>query len=129
MLYSIVDNLSSKVAFKLRQRKELAKKVQLEIHYVDGYKKKRMGSLRAIDDISVMNTCKLLFENANQRRNRIRSILIDVWKFYPHVSQVDLFSKKDDRTISLSNAIDKIRLKYGVNSMQNANALKSMMGD
>ena len=129
MLYSILRDLSNKVSFKLRQRKELAKKVQLEIHYVDGYKKKRMSSLRKIDEISVMNTCKLLFDGANQRRNRIRSILIDAWEFYPHVGQVDLFSKRDDRMRSLSNAIDKIRLKYGVNSLQNANALKSMIRD
>ena len=92
-------------------------------------KKKRMGSLKKIDEISVMNTCKLLFDGANQRRNRIRSILIDAWEFYPHVGQVDLFSKRDDRMRSLSNAIDKIRLKYGVNSLQNANALKSMIRD
>ena len=129
ILYSILRDLSNKVSFKLRQRKELAKKVQLEIHYVDGYKKKRMSSLRKIDEISVMNTCKLLFDGANQRRNRIRSILIDAWEFYPHVGQVDLFSKRDDRMRSLSNAIDKIRLKYGVNSLQNANALKSMIRD
>ena len=127
MLYSIVRDLSNKIAFKLRQRKELAKKVQLEIHYVDGHKKQRAGSLTAIDDASVMNTCRLLFKSANQRRNRIRSILIDVWEFYPHISQGDLFSNRDGRMTSLSNAIDKIRSKYGVKSLQNANALQDRM--
>ena len=127
MLYSIVRDLSNKIAFKLRQRKELARKVQLEIHYVDGHKKQRAGSLTAIDDASVMNTCRLLFKSANQRRNRIRSILIDVWEFYPHISQGDLFSNRDGRMTSLSNAIDKIRSKYGVKSLQNANALQGRM--
>ena len=129
MLYSIVRGLSNKIAFKLRQRKELAKKIQLEIHYVDGHKKQQAGSLTAIDDVSVMNTCRLLFKSANQRRNRIRSILIDVWEFHPHISQGDLFSNRDGRMTSLSNAIDKIRSKYGVNSLQNANALQDRMRD
>ena len=129
MLYSIVRDLSNKIAFKLRQRKELAKKVQLEIHYVDGHKKQQAGSLTAIDDVSVMNTCRLLFKSANQRRNRIRSILIDVWEFHPHISQGDLFSNIDGRMTPLSNAIDKIRSKYGVNSLQNANALQDRMRD
>ena len=129
MLYSIVRGLSNKIAFKLRQRKELAKKIQLEIHYVDGHKKQQAGSLTAIDDVSVMNTCRLLFKSANQRRNRIRSILIDVWEFHPHISQGDLFSNIDGRMTPLSNAIDKIRSKYGVNSLQNANALQDRMRD
>ena len=125
ILHSVLRDLSDKIAFSLRQRKKLAKKVRLDIHYVDGYKTQSMGSFNAVDDLSVMNMCKLLFNRANQRRNRIRSILIDAWNFHPYSFQQNLFSKGIDRTISLSKAVDKIRLKYGMHMLRNASVLNS----
>jgi len=107
----------------------LADKVRLEIHYVDGHKRQRMGSFTRIDDVSVMHVCKILFDGANERRNRVRALLVDVWEFRPYVSQGDLFSKRDDRIMSLSNAIDEIRSKFGVQSLQNANVLQALMCD
>ena len=92
ILHSVLRDLSDKIAFSLRQRKKLAKKVRLDIYYVDGYKSQSVGSFNAVDDLSVMNVCKLLFNRANQRRNRIRSILIDAWNFHPYFFQQDLFS-------------------------------------
>ena len=100
--------------------------MRLDIYYVDGYKTQSMGSFNAVDDLSVMNICKLLFNRANQRRNRIRSILIDAWNFHPYFFQQDLFSKEIDRTISLSKAVDKIRLKHGMHMLRNASVLKSV---
>ena len=126
ILHSVLRDLSDKIAFSLRQRKKLAKKVRLDIYYVDGYKSQSVGSFNAVDDSSVMNVCKLLFNRANQRRNRIRSILIDAWNFHPYFFQQDLFSKGIDRTISLSKAVDKIRLKHGMHMLRNASALKSV---
>ena len=126
ILHSVLRDLSDKIAFSLRQRKKLAKKVRLDIYYVDGYKSQSVGSFNAVDDLSVMNVCKLLFNRANQRRNRIRSILIDAWNFHPYSFQQDLFSKGIDRTISLSKAVDKIRLKHGMHMLRNASVLKSV---
>ena len=126
ILHSVLRDLSDKIAFSLRQRKKLAKKVRLDIYYVDGYKSQSVGSFNAVDDLSVMNVCKLLFNRANQRRNRIRSILIDAWSFHPYSFQQNLFSKGIDRTISLSKAVDKIRLKHGMHILRNASVLKSV---
>ncbi len=126
ILHSVLRDLSDKIAFSLRQRKKLAKKVRLDIYYVDGYKSQSVGSFNAVDDLSVMNVCKLLFNRANQRRNRIRSILIDAWNFHPYFFQQNLFSKGIDRTISLSKAVDKIRLKHGMHMLRNASVLKSV---
>ena len=126
ILHSVLRDLSDKIAFSLRQRKKLAKKVRLDIYYVDGYKSQSVGSFNAVDDLSVMNVCKLLFNRANQRRNRIRSILIDAWNFHPYSFQQNLFSKGIDRTISLSKAVDKIRLKHGMHILRNASVLKSV---
>ena len=126
ILHSVLRDLSDKIAFSLRQRKKLAKKVRLDIYYVDGYKSQSVGSFNAVDDLSVMNVCKLLFNRANQRRNRIRSILIDAWNFHPYSFQQNLFSKGIDRTISLSKAVDKIRLKHGMHMLRNASVLRSV---
>lgn len=126
ILHSVLRDLSDKIAFSLRQRKKLAKKVRLDIYYVDGYKSQSVGSFNAVDDLSVMNVCKLLFNRANQRRNRIRSILIDAWNFHPYSFQQNLFSKGIDRTIYLSKAVDKIRLKHGMHMLRNASVLKSV---
>ena len=129
MLHAIVKGLSDQLAFKLRQRGQLSDKVRLEIHYSDGHKRQRMGSFMKIDDISIMHVCKKLFDSANERRNRIRAILIDAWAFRPCISQVDLFHERDERITSLSHAIDKIRSKYGVRSLQNADVLQTLIRD
>ena len=127
ILYAVVKDLSEQVAFKLRQRKQIADKVRLEIHYTDGYKRQGTGVITRIDDLSVFNECKRLFERANDRRNRIRTILLDVWGFQPYITQGDLFSTIEEQNVSLSIAIDQIRSKYGVQSLQTANVYKALM--
>ena len=127
ILYAVVKDLSEQMAFKLRQRKQIADKVRLEIHYTDGYKRQGTGVITRIDDLSVFNECKRLFESANDRRNRIRTILLDVWGFQPYKTQENLFSTTEERNVSLSMAIDKIRSKYGVQSLQTANVFQALM--
>ena len=64
---------------------------------------------------------------SNDRLNRIRTILLDVWGFQPYITQEDLFSTTEERNVSLSMAIDKIRSKYGVQSLQTANVYQALM--
>ena len=127
ILYAVVKTLSEQVAFKLRQRKQIADKVRLEIHYTDGYKTQRTGMITGIDDLSVATECKRLFDGANERRNRIRAILLDVWEFKPYIAQGNLFSTIEEQNVYLSIAIDQIRSKYGVQSLQTANVYKALM--
>lgn len=125
-LYAIVKDLSERISFKLRKRNQIADSVQLEIHYSDGYNSCYNGKFAEIDDISVFMTCKILFENANRRRNRIRSILIDASKFRPYSDQKNLFFTKEDHSVKVSQAIDIIRAKYGFNSIQTVNVLQTL---
>jgi len=124
ILDGIIKDLSERVSFKLRKRKQIADRVQLEIHYSDGYNICYNGKFADIDDMSVFRTCKKLFKNANQRRNRIRSILIDVSEFRPYADQKNLFFTKESHSMKVSRAIDKIRVKYGFDSIQTANVLR-----
>ena len=126
ILYATVKDLGEQLGFKLRTRKQIAKKVKLEIHYSDGYQKARTGQICNIDDKSVIKVCEKLFEKTNGRRNRIRAILLDVSEFVPYVNQQNLFSVIDNKDMALSKAVDTIRTKYGLHSLQTADVAQSL---
>ena len=126
ILLAIVKDLAEKVAFKLRKRKQNSGRVQLEIHYSDGYKCFSLGKIDDIDDYSVIIIFKKLFFCANKRRNRIRTILVDLCRFSPYVEQINLFDTYQNRSLDLSRSLEKIRLKYGVRSVQTANILQAL---
>ncbi len=124
MLYAIIRDIADKISFQLRKRQQIAENIKLEICYTDGYKHSRVGKIENIDDISIFNICKRLFHSANKRRNRIRMILVDLWRFHPYFIQENLFDISQGHNISLSRAIDKIRDKHGVESLQTANVFQ-----
>ena len=70
--------------------------------------------------------CEKLFEKTNGRRNRIRAILLDVSEFVPYVNQQNLFSVIDNKDMALSKAVDTIRTKYGLYSLQTADVAQSL---
>ncbi|MEA1882288.1 MAG: hypothetical protein U9N31_07810 [Candidatus Marinimicrobia bacterium] len=117
-LWSEVKRLSEQVAFKLRQRSQVAKIVRLEIHYNDGFKYEAKGQFLKHDDVAVMAETWRLFEKVNTRRNRIRAILLDVSGFVQVARQIELF-EKDTEQDRLSFALDILRKKYNMNSVYN----------
>ena len=118
ILNAVVRDLSEQVALKLYKRRQIARKLRLEIHYTDGYKVQKLADKEKINYLSIVNTCRKLFIKANQRRNRIRTILIDAWDFYPHTDQGNLFCNKEEYSTALLEAIHKIRSKYGSKSIR-----------
>lgn len=125
-LQALVKHLAEQVAFKLRRRRETAKKVKLEVHYTDGMQSARTGRFHANDDVSVIQVCQALFDKANHRRNRIRSILLDVSDFHPFSEQTCLFQTEESRNMALSRAIETVRKKYGIQSVQTANVFHAI---
>jgi hypothetical protein len=85
-----------------------------------------MGRIIGIDDISVIAVCRKLFDKANERRNRVRTILIDVSEFRPYTDQTNLFMTKESRNMAVSKAVEKVRLKYGVRSLQTADVFQAL---
>ena len=126
IVLAIVKDLAEQIAFKLRRREQVSNRVQLEIHYSDGYKRFALGAIDYIDDYSVINIFKKLFFRANKRRNRIRAILVDLCDFSPYVEQINFFDNIQDINLDLSRSIEKIRSKYGVSSLQTANILQAL---
>jgi DNA polymerase-4 len=119
-LCAIVRQMAGQVGFKLRRRSEIARHMNLEIHYTDGYRSERMGSLKINDEVSVVRDCLELFFRANIRRNRIRTIIIDASKFQTVVCQLDLFSPTETQHRILAEALDHVRRKYGFTIIKTA---------
>jgi DNA polymerase-4 len=126
VLHAVVKDLAEQVAFKLRKRREAADRVRLEIHYTDGHQRHRMGKITGIDDDSVITVFRKLFDRANERRNRIRTILVDASNFHSYVNQENLFVTEESRNMAVSKAIETVRQKYGVRSLQTADVFQAL---
>jgi DNA polymerase-4 len=111
ILWSEVKRLSEQVAFKLRQRSQVTKKVRVEIHYTDGFKHEIHGQFLKNNDSTILTESWRLFEKANTRRTRIRTILLDVSGFMQVARQMELF-EKDTEQDRISYAMDILRKKY-----------------
>ncbi|MBU0528624.1 hypothetical protein KKF86_02560 [bacterium] len=123
ILRAIVKTMAEQIAFQLRKRQQIAKNVKLEIHYTDGLRNARHDAFVATNDKSIVETCYRLFELANYRRNRIRTIIIDASKFIYFANQVSIFGTESRKNQALSKALDIIRCKHGTNSIHSASAL------
>lgn len=110
-IYFELKYVAEAIAFKLRQRSQVAKSVRLEIHYTDGFKFEGKGSLIKHNDVFVVKVIWCLFERVNKRRNRIRSLLVDVSQFIYVTDQMELF-KVDSKQEQISSAMDILRKKY-----------------
>ena len=126
VIRAVVKDLAEQIAVKLRKRQQVANKVKLEIHYTDGHQRIRTGPIIRIDDRSVIKVCKGLFDKANERRNRVRAVLLDASNFRPYINQENLFSTKESRDMAVSKAVEKVRLKYGVRSLQTADVFQAL---
>lgn len=122
-LEAAVQMLAEQIGFELRQRRQIARSICVEVHYSDGFRNVSKGSLSRNDDKSVTAVCLDLFTKANYRRNRIRSILIDATDLQSAPQQLELFEERHSTHDALSQAIDKIRQRFGAASIHSAAAL------
>ncbi len=123
ILRSIVKTMAEQIAFQLRKRKQIAKKVKLEIHYTDGLRNARYSVFIDNNDKSIVETCYRLFDLTNYRRNRIRTIILDVSRFIYFANQTSIFETENVKNSNISKTLDIIRRKHGFNSIHSASAL------
>ena len=124
-ILSAVQDLAEKIAFQLRKRMKIAKKIKLEIHYIDGFSSHRIGRINYPDDISVSKECKKLFLRANNRRISIRSILLDAVQLRPYTEQENLFYIPESRDMEISRAVETIRRKHGIGIIKKAKKINT----
>ncbi len=125
ILRPVVQHLAEQVAFQLRQRHQVAGSISLEIHYTDGFRNARKGSVRFNDDKTVTDVCQDLFTRVNYRRNRIRSVFVDAGRLKTTANQLNLFEDQQAQDLALAAAMDKIRSKYGFTSVVPLSALRA----
>ena len=126
ILHAAVKDISQQLAFKLRKRRQIANRIKLEIHYSDGFQSMKFGRVTTFDDRSVACVCKQLFNKANYRRNRIRLILLDASDFKSYLEQTNLFINQNTIDMKISKVIEKIRAKYGFDSIQTADIIQKL---
>jgi len=119
-LCGVIRQIAGQVGFKLRRRSQIARQVKLEIHYTDGYRSQRTGSLNNNDEASVVQGCLELFFHANIRRNRIRTMTIDASRFQVIAQQENLFCNSKEEDARLTRALDLIRRKHGFTIIKTA---------
>ena len=98
----------------------------MEVHYSDGFQSIKFGKVTTFDDKSVACICKQLFNKANYRRNRIRSVLLDASDFKSYLEQTNLFINQNTINMRISKVIEKIRAKYGFDSIQTADIIQKL---
>lgn len=123
ILQAVVQGLAGELGFDLRTRKEQPGSILLEIHYDDGFTSSARGKPLAQDDREIGGLCRRLFEKANHRRNRIRSVLLDAMDLKPVARQVSLFEDAKEKDYRISRAVDAVRSRFGVGSIGSAAAL------
>ncbi len=123
ILHAVVQELAEQAAFRMRSRRKIAGSISLEIFYSDGYRSMRKGSLISNDNHSVTVMCLKLFRQANFRRNRIRSILVDATRLRLTADQLNLFEDPITESHALSAAMDRIRGKFGFDAVKPLAAL------
>ena len=126
ILYAISQALSEKIGFYLRQRRQIAEKLKLEIHYIDGHSSSGIGRVLSYDDHSIKKECRRLLDRINNRRVAVRSILLDVTRFKSYLEQKKIFSENNSRDLALSRTIEMIRSKYGRESIKTANIFHAL---
>ncbi|MFQ6614677.1 MAG: hypothetical protein ACE5D1_07530 [Fidelibacterota bacterium] len=123
VLLVTVRTLGEQLAYALRKRQQIARRVRLEIHYTDGFRRSHTGTISTNDDAAVLAVCERLLERANNRRNRVRTLLLEAWDFRGYAHQLDLFQPLDPKALRLSRALDRVRDGYGLNSLGTAATL------
>lgn len=120
LILAALRRLAEQTAYELRQKGQAARQFSVEIHYSDGFRKQRKGRLIYNDDEHVYSVAAKLLTQANERRNRIRTLLTEAWELESVADQLDLFDRRESRARHISEAADRIRNKYGFESILTA---------
>ncbi|MBS3741298.1 MAG: DNA polymerase IV [Candidatus Cloacimonetes bacterium] len=109
--------IANKVCYRLRLKNATAKKISLKVKFSDLTVKTLDRTLQ--NDIcyeaDVYRMVTELFRRIDLKNNKIRllGIKLAALEFSDEVKQLDLFKEKKEKVTRISQAVDKIRNKYG----------------
>lgn len=118
-IFAMAENL----AFQLRRGNKLAGTISVKIRYSDfnTYNKQVKISYSSADHIIIPRVLEL-FEKLYQRRLLIRLVGVKISDIVSGHYQINLFDDTEEM-ISLYNAMDKVRLRYGELSIMRASSM------
>ena len=112
----ILFDLVEDVCNSLRKKGWMAKTITLKLRYSDFITLTRSQTFKepASSDKIIFNAAAELFRNAYKRRVSIRLIGIQLTNFYSSFEQENLFDGKGEKEKRMLQAVDTLRLKYGL---------------
>lgn len=119
----LIAVMVEKLTFQLRKKKKLTSCITIKIRYsnFDTHTMQRKIQYTSFDHIITPFAVEL-FEKLYQRRMLIRLVGVKLSGLVNGVQQLDMFSDTSEMT-NLYSALDNIRLKYGIKSIQRGNGM------
>lgn len=123
MMKQVIIGMVEKLAFKLRTQQKLTSVVTIKIRYAnyDTHTLQKKISYTSFDHV-LIETALELFQRLYERRMLIRLIGVKLGGLINGVQQLNLFDN-NEKMIKLYLQIDKIKLRYGSNSVRRASGI------
>jgi DNA polymerase IV len=117
-LESMVADLAAKACHELRRRKQVTRRVGIQIIYADGSRSVRQATSRlgTAADSTLRSLAHQALQRAWTRRTRVRSCLLVCDRLHRQSPQLLLFPETDGDAIrqeKASQALDQIRDRFG----------------
>jgi len=112
ILYLLVEDVCN----SLRKKGWMTKTITLKLRYSDFITLTRAKTIKepTNSDKIIFKTVAALFREAYKRRVSIRLIGIQLTNFYSAFEQENLFDTKEEKEKKILEAVDALRLKYGL---------------
>ena len=129
LLKNMIVTMTDALAFELRKLKKVTGCVTLKLKYSDFQTHTFQASIpyTASDHVLLQKVTELFMKNYN-RRVLIRLIGVKFSNLVSGFNQINLFDDTEEK-INLYSALDKIRLRFGENSIMRAVGLKEEKND
>lgn len=123
MMEQVLIRMTEKLAFKLRKHEKLTSVITVKIRYAnyDTHTLQKRIAYTSFDHVLIA-IVRELFRRLYERRMLIRLIGVKLGGLIHGVQQLDLFDN-NEKQIRLYLSMDKIRTRYGTNSLYRASGL------
>lgn len=128
-LKNIITSITEDIAHNLRKEEKLCACLTVKIRYsnFDTYTK-QIKFPHTSNDHTLIDHAQALFKKLYHKRMRVRLIGIRLSDLAHGAYQIDLFND-DEKIIQLTQALDKIKKRYGKNAVKRAAALQDTFGE
>ncbi|MCI0515389.1 hypothetical protein L0128_19420 [candidate division KSB1 bacterium] len=126
LLEAILWMLVEKVGRELRQNRLVARKCQVYLRYSDYQEKQARLTFPepCANELEIYPVARQLFQQAFQRRIRVRQLALKLWDLRPQPRQLSLFTSPPPKPVAkLLPALDHIRARFGPDAIQFAHTL------